>query len=147
MKKSAVKTLGVTALGVAFAATAAGSASAAAPAAPDAGTGLDLVTKTLPMDEAAGQLPVPTSASATAGRTALGAVQQTGPYALRAAGTTNPPNTLLGGLPVNGLGKGGLPVNGLGKGGLPVNGPGKGGLPVNGLAKGGLPVNGTALGG
>ncbi|MGV9571793.1 ATP-binding protein, partial [Streptomyces nigra] len=45
MKQSAAKSLGVAALGAAFAATGAGAANAA-PAVPDAGAALDTVTRT-----------------------------------------------------------------------------------------------------
>ena len=47
MKQSAAKTLGVAALGAAFAAAGAGAANAA-PAVPDSSQALDTVTKTLP---------------------------------------------------------------------------------------------------
>lgn len=56
MKQSAVKTLGVAALGAAFAAAGAGAASAA-PALPDAGSALDTVTSTLPAEQVAQVLP------------------------------------------------------------------------------------------
>ena len=111
--KHAAKTLGVAALGAAFAASAAGSASAA-PALPDAGSALDSVTRTLPTERLTPELPSDAAESATAGRNALGAVQQAAPIVLGAAKTANPLGGLLGGLPVNGLGKGGLPINGIG---------------------------------
>ncbi|MEV6514006.1 hypothetical protein AB0M61_48915, partial [Streptomyces sp. NPDC051642] len=59
MKQSAAKTLGVAALGAAFAAVAAGSASAAvaAPALPDATQALGTVTHTLPAENVAKALP------------------------------------------------------------------------------------------
>lgn len=49
MKQSVAKSLGVAALGAAFAATGAGAANAA-PAVPDAGAALDTVTRTLPAE-------------------------------------------------------------------------------------------------
>ncbi|MFD7086335.1 ATP-binding protein [Streptomyces sp. NPDC059896] len=115
MKQSAIKTLGTVALGAAFAATAAGSA-AAAPAAPQAGAALDLVTKTLPVGDLAGQLPAPLPDVLTATGLVLSTVQTTAPYAIDAVKTANPVQQLVGGLPVNGLGKG-LPVNGIPLGG------------------------------
>ncbi|MDX3855817.1 ATP-binding protein [Streptomyces sp. AK02-01A] len=114
MKKSAVKTLGVAALGAAFAATAAGTASAA-PAVPH--NGADLVSKTLPVDGTAGKLPAPASDAAQAGRTALATLQKAAPQVLSAVKTANPFTALLGGLPVSGLTKGGVPVNGIPLGG------------------------------
>lgn len=57
MKQSAVKTLGVAALGAAFAAAGAGAASAA-PALPDAGSALNTVTGTLPAEKVAQVLPM-----------------------------------------------------------------------------------------
>ncbi|MFJ8000896.1 ATP-binding protein [Streptomyces sp. NPDC096310] len=127
MKQSAVKTLGVAALGAAFAVAAAGSASAA-PAVPDAGAALGVVgsvAKTLPLDEAATQLPQPLSGAATAAGSAVDTVEFTTPYALDAVRASNPLGdlvsdplgTLLGGLPVNGLADGGLGVNGIPLGG------------------------------
>ncbi|MEU3186987.1 ATP-binding protein [Streptomyces sp. NPDC006923] len=114
MKKSAVKTLGVAALGAAFAATAAGTASAA-PAVPL--NGADLVSKTLPVGGTAPQLPVPASDAATAGRTALATLQKAAPQVLSSVRTAGPLHSLLGGLPVNSLAQGGAPVSGLPLGG------------------------------
>jgi hypothetical protein len=114
--KYAAKTLGVAALGAAFAASAAGSASAAS-ALPDAGSALDGVTRTLPTERLTPELPSDAAKSATTGHNALGAVKQAAPTVLGAAKTADPlsPATgLLGGLPVNGLAQGGLPINGLG---------------------------------
>lgn len=109
MKQSAAKTLGVAALGAAFAATAAGAASAAAPAVPDAGGALDSVTKNLPTESLTSVLPDGTAEGVTAARSALGAgvgtVRQTAPTALSAITAANPLTGLLGGLPVGSLGK------------------------------------------
>lgn len=115
MKQAAIKTLGVAALGAAFAAIAAGSATAA-PAGPNAGAALDLVTKTLPLERVTDQLPAPLPDVVAATKLALGTVQQTTPHAVGAVKTANPVQQLVGGLPVNGLGKG-LPVNGIPLGG------------------------------
>lgn len=105
MKQSAVKTLGVAALGAAFAATAAGSA-AAAPSVPDAGAALGLVTHTLPLDEVTDQLPSGTEGALTAGRSSLGTIQQSVPMALTAV-QASPAAGLLGGLPIQGAPLGG----------------------------------------
>ncbi|EYT84341.1 hypothetical protein CF54_02110, partial [Streptomyces sp. Tu 6176] len=56
MKQSAVKTLGVAALGAAFAAAGAGAANAA-PAAPDVGQALGTVSKALPTENVTKALP------------------------------------------------------------------------------------------
>ncbi|MDN0195352.1 ATP-binding protein [Streptomyces sp. S.PNR 29] len=83
MKQSVAKTLGVAALGAAFAATGAGAANAA-PAVPDAAKTLGTVTKAVPADAVAGETP-------SSGE------------ALRQSLLKNPPKPgggLLGGLPV-----------------------------------------------
>ncbi|MGW0464191.1 hypothetical protein ACWDX6_02790 [Streptomyces sp. NPDC003027] len=70
MKQSAAKTLGVAALGAAFAAAAAGTAAAAAaPAEPAA---LGLVTQTVPLGDGLTELPVGVSETLVAGEGALG---------------------------------------------------------------------------
>ncbi|MFD6987408.1 ATP-binding protein [Streptomyces sp. NPDC059943] len=106
MKQTAAKTLGVAALGAAFAATAAGSASAA-PAAPDAGGALDSVTKNLPTEGLTKGLPNGTSEGLTAAQDSLGSgvgtVRQVTPTALSAVTAANPLTGLLGGLPVGTL--------------------------------------------
>ncbi|MEU8673780.1 hypothetical protein [Streptomyces sp. NPDC048560] len=100
MKQSAVRTLGVAALGAAFAVAAAGSASAApalpvdaATAAVPAGTALDAVSQAVPtVQDAAGQL--------LKGQESVG-------------GDVGAPVTgLLGGLPTKGLSANGLPLGG-----------------------------------
>ncbi|MCZ7458408.1 hypothetical protein [Streptomyces sp. WMMC940] len=100
MKQAAAKTLGVAALGAAFAAAAAGSASATT-SLPDVGTPVDALSAVQP--------------------TALPAVeelaQQSGPRILP---TPAPAGGLLGGLPVSGLPASGLPLNGLPLNGLPL---------------------------
>ncbi|WP_030668616.1 hypothetical protein [Streptomyces sp. NRRL B-1347] len=71
MKQSAVKTLGVAALGAAFAAVGAGVANAAPATVPDPSTALETVTTTLPLDQAAGTLPAGAPESLAAGQSAL----------------------------------------------------------------------------
>lgn len=114
MKQSAAKTLGVAALGAAFAAVGAGAANAA-PAVPDTATALDTVTHTLPAENVAKALPGAGEALAQ-GQGALGAgVAAAQPVAAKvlANGPTAPVAGLLGGLPPQGLPTHGLPVNGL----------------------------------
>ncbi|AEW96152.1 MULTISPECIES: hypothetical protein [Streptomycetaceae] len=104
MKTGTIKTLGAAALGVAFAATAAGSANAAPlplPAA-DPSSVLNTATKVLPVEKLTGA--VPGAAEGTqAVRNVIGGTH-TGPLG---------PSTLLGGLPTGALGPlsalGGLP--------------------------------------
>ncbi|MEW2632147.1 ATP-binding protein [Streptomyces sp. NPDC048389] len=131
MKHSAAKTLGVAALGAAFAAAAAGSASAA-PAVPDLTGALGNVSHTLPLNEVTEKLPVGAAESLTGGQSAVTDSASTLPAAAQGAvgevapaGATEQVAGLLGGLPVLG---GGSPLDSLG-GGLPVgNGlPGLGG--------------------
>ncbi|MDX3261674.1 ATP-binding protein [Streptomyces sp. MI02-2A] len=106
MKQSAAKTLGVAALGAAFAATGAGVASAA-PATPDV-TGLDTVSQALPVGGVAGMVP---GAGEALGR-AVSAAQPAAHQAL-SDGPAAPVTGLLGGLPVKGLPTHGLPLNGI----------------------------------
>ncbi|MFE9457161.1 hypothetical protein [Streptomyces californicus] len=99
MKKSA-KTLGVAVLGAAFAAAAGGSASAAT---------------ALPLDAAAGVLPVSTMAVDTLAKSAQNApVQETVGKVLGGDATdaAAPVTTLLGGLPTQGLSANGIPLGG-----------------------------------
>lgn len=114
MKQSAVKTLGVAALGAAFAAAGAGAANAA-PAVPDAGQALGTVSKALPTDNITKTLPGADQALNQAQptvRTGLAAAQPVAQSMLE-HGPTQPVAGLLGGLPVQGLPTHGLPVNGL----------------------------------
>ncbi|MEV1047058.1 hypothetical protein [Streptomyces sp. NPDC049916] len=100
MKKSAAKTLGVAALGAAFAAVGAGSASAAA---------------SLPLDTAAGALPVSTMALDTVATSVQNApVQETVGKVLGGDATdaAAPVTGLLGGLPTQGLSANGIPLGG-----------------------------------
>ncbi|MFJ9622321.1 hypothetical protein [Streptomyces sp. NPDC101181] len=100
MKKSAAKTLGVAALGAAIAAVGAGSASAAA---------------SLPLDTAAGALPVSTMALDTVATSVQNApVQETVGKVLGGDATdaAAPVTGLLGGLPTQGLSANGIPLGG-----------------------------------
>ncbi|GAB2867702.1 hypothetical protein GCM10027074_39110 [Streptomyces deserti] len=118
MKQSAAKTLGVAALGAAFAAAGAGAANAA-PALPDAGQTLETVNKTLPAEQAAQVLPGAGGvleqgqhAAAPALETAQPIAQQLGEQQLP-QGPTEPVAGLLGGMPVQGVPAQGTPVNGI----------------------------------
>ena len=124
MKQSSVKTLGAAALGAAFAAAAAGSASAAT--LPDGvQSTTDQVVHTLPVHEAADQLPgrsgevVETGADLLSGETgalpvADHTLSHTAANAPAQAETLLEPATqLLGGLPVQPDGLAGLPVSDL----------------------------------
>ncbi|MFE1249942.1 ATP-binding protein [Streptomyces sp. NPDC058735] len=114
MKQSAAKSLGVAALGAAFAAAGTGAADAA-PALPDTARTLETVTAALPAEQLSPTLPGSGEALAQ-GQTAAGAGLTTAqPVAeqLLAEGPTGPAAQLLGGLPLQGLPTHGLPVNGL----------------------------------
>ncbi|MFJ2767530.1 ATP-binding protein [Streptomyces sp. NPDC087300] len=104
MKQSAVKTLGVAALGAAFAAAGAGAATAA-PALPDATGALGTVSSVLPLDQAAKTLPAGAPESLTAGQNALSG----GLAGVEKPGPGDPVSGLLGGLPVAGA-TGALPL-------------------------------------
>ncbi|MEU6256084.1 ATP-binding protein [Streptomyces sp. NPDC047043] len=101
MKQSAAKTLGVAALGAAFAATGAGAANAA-PAVPDATGTLNTVTQALPGEGLTHAMPAAQQA-VTQGKPAiergLASVQPSARKAL-ADGPTMPVSGLLGGLPM-----------------------------------------------
>ncbi|UQT56697.1 ATP-binding protein [Streptomyces durmitorensis] len=134
MKQSAAKTLGVAALGAAFAAAGAGAANAA-PAVPDATGALGAATSTLPTAQVADTLPAGGPEAVAAGQNALGSTLQaaaptvdklgesTKDAADRGKPAADPLSGLLGGLPVAGA----LPL----QGGLPTQG-----LPVEGLPLG-----------
>jgi hypothetical protein len=117
MKQSAAKTLGVAALGAAFAAVGAGAANAA-PAVPDATQAtqaLDTVTSTLPAANVAHAVPGAGEALAQgqgAAGTGVAAAQPVVQKVL-AEGPTAPVAGLLGGLPLQGLPTHGVPVNGI----------------------------------
>jgi hypothetical protein len=121
MKQSAAKTLGVAALGAAFAAVGAGAA-AAAPAVPDATQAtqaLDGVTKTLPAGNVGKALPGAGAALAQ-GKGAVGAGVAAAQPAVQNALSKSPaaPGAqLLGGLPVHSTG---LPTHGVAVNGIPL---------------------------
>ncbi|MFF3321546.1 ATP-binding protein [Streptomyces sp. NPDC002889] len=111
MKQSAAKTLGVAALGAAFAAAAAGTSCAAAlPQLPVAAGALDTVTHAAPVPDALGKLPAGAPTSLAQGKTALAdatasvpaAVQQAAKKGLPTGGAAKPATGLLGGLPIGG---------------------------------------------
>ncbi|MEV0324004.1 ATP-binding protein [Streptomyces sp. NPDC050658] len=138
MKQSAAKTLGVAALGAAFAAAGAGVANAA-PAVPDPTAALGSATSTLPVGQVAETLPAGGPEALAAGQNALGSTTQAltptvdklaagdvtkaaehGDEATKPA-AADPVSGLLGGLPVAGaLPATGLPVQGLPVQGLPI---------------------------
>ncbi|GAA4805597.1 ATP-binding protein [Streptomyces ziwulingensis] len=115
MKQSAAKTLGVAALGAAFAAAGAGAATAA-PGVPDAAQTLGGLTRTLPTETVTQALPGGAAHVLGQGQRAAGTgltaaqpvVEQLVAEQL-ANGPTGPLGGLLGGLPV----QGGLPLNGV----------------------------------
>ncbi|MGW2346085.1 ATP-binding protein [Streptomyces sp. NPDC001661] len=107
MMKSAAKTLGVAALGAAFAAAGAGAANAA-PAAPDATDAVGSVTSALPLENVTSTLPGAESLSGAQtavdnGLHTAGPVVDQATKALPTDGG-NPVSGLLGGLPVGPLG-------------------------------------------
>ncbi len=109
MKQSAAKTLGVAALGAAFAAAGAGAANAA-PALPDAPS-LDTVTKAAPAEQLSGALPGSERALATTQELADRGVAAAEPVAGQASSA--PASGLLGGLPLDRLPLQGVNVNGI----------------------------------
>ncbi|MGW8061816.1 ATP-binding protein [Streptomyces ziwulingensis] len=122
MKQSAAKTLGVAALGAAFAAAGAGAATAA-PELPDTARTVDSVAAALPA-ETVSQVVPGASNVLKQGRhvsgTGLTAAQPVVEQVLNeqlSNGPTKPVAGLLGGLPTQGLPTQGLPVNGLPLGG------------------------------
>ncbi|MEV1024419.1 ATP-binding protein [Streptomyces sp. NPDC050264] len=115
MKQSAAKTLGVAALGVAFAAAGAGAASAAAPNLPDAAGALNSVTAGLPLEQASSVLPAGGPEAVSAAQNALGsgltAAQPVVEKVAQGATEGDPVTGLLGGLPAaKSLPTQGLPV-------------------------------------
>ncbi|MGW7274328.1 ATP-binding protein [Streptomyces sp. NPDC054864] len=139
MKQSAAKTLGVAALGAAFAAAGAGAANAA-PALPDATGALGSATAMLPTEQLGENLPAGGPEAVAAGQNVVGSTLQASAPTVGKLGESmkhaddrgkpapaNPVTGLLGGLPLAGA--------------LPVQG-----LPLQGLPLEGLPVNGVPLG-
>ncbi|MDT9688801.1 hypothetical protein Q5762_10605 [Streptomyces sp. P9(2023)] len=120
MKQSAAKTLGVAALGAAFAAAAAGTATAA-PALPSADGALGMVTSVAPLGDGLTQLPDGAAESLLSGEASVDQGVKTLPAAAGTALEQAPLDSATGALgntPVGGL-LGGLPVGGL-AGGLPL---------------------------
>ncbi|MFJ3900650.1 hypothetical protein [Streptomyces sp. NPDC090025] len=143
MKQSAAKTLGVAALGAAFAAAAAGTATAA-PALPAAGPELlSNVTKVVPLGEDLTELPANAGQALAGGETAVGAGADQAMKQLPGAvdQARNLPGEVqkqAGSIPLEGA-QAGLKNTPLG-----AVGDLAGGTPVGGLL-GGLPVGGGAL--
>ncbi|MEU3252704.1 ATP-binding protein [Streptomyces sp. NPDC006997] len=122
MKQSAAttaKTLGVAALGAAFAAAGTGAANAAPDVAGVSNRVLDTAVRALPAQNL--EQTVPGSSGALAqGQRAVGAgltAAQPAVQQLLAQGPTGPAAALLGGLPTQGLPVQGTPVNGIPLGG------------------------------
>lgn len=116
MKQSAARTLGVAALGAAFAAVGAGSADAA-PLAPDALPVVGSLAHTLPAANVTEALPGAAEA-VSHGQGVIGGGLKTARPAVQkmlANGPTAPVAGLLGGLPLQGL-----PTHGLGFNGIPL---------------------------
>ncbi|AQS67880.1 ATP-binding protein [Streptomyces pactum] len=127
MKQSAVKTLGVAALGAAFAAAGAGAATAA-PELPDTARTVDSVARTLPAETVSQVVPgagnVLEQGRHVSG-TDLTAAQPVLEQAVGqqlSQGPAAPVAGLLGGLPAKGLPTQGLPTQGLPVNGLPIGG-------------------------
>ncbi|MFJ8820287.1 ATP-binding protein [Streptomyces sp. NPDC102467] len=121
MKQSAAKTLGVAALGVAFAAAGAGAANAVA--LPDTAGALNSVTSGLPLEQASSVLPAGGPEAVSAAQSALGsgltAAQPVVEKVAQGATEGDPVTGLLGGLPATKS----LPTQGLPVGsGLPALG-------------------------
>ncbi|MEV5431540.1 ATP-binding protein [Streptomyces sp. NPDC052701] len=118
MKQSAARTLGVAALGAAFAAAGTGAANAA-PSLPDAGRTLDTVTRTLPAETVPQALPGGGQALEQGRSVAGSGLGTAAPVARQVVGQqlsqgpARPVAGLLGGLPVQGLPTQGTPVNGI----------------------------------
>ncbi|MEU6391490.1 ATP-binding protein [Streptomyces sp. NPDC046939] len=111
MKQSAAKTLGVAALGAAFAVAGAGAASAAS--LPDVAGTVTGLTSGLPLDQAAGSLPVGGPEALHGAQSAVNnGLTTVQPVAQQLLENGDPVGDLLGGLPTNSLPTKGLPVGG-----------------------------------
>jgi hypothetical protein len=133
MKQSAAKTLGVVALGAAFAAAGAGAATAA-PQLPDTARTVDSVARTLPAETVTQVAPAAGSVleqGRQAAGTGLTAARPVVDQALGGRLTDDPAAGLLGGLPAHTLPAQTLPAQT---------------LPADTLTAQGLPVNGLTLG-
>ncbi|MFI2430554.1 ATP-binding protein [Streptomyces sp. NPDC018693] len=122
MKQSAARTLGVAALGAAFAAAGAGAANAAP--VPDVAQGLGTVTQAVPVETVVQTLPAPAGDVVTQAAPVVepGTVAAQ-PVADQALSAGDQVSGLLGGLPVN-------PPSALPVQGLPTQGTGLNGLPL-----------------
>ncbi|MCZ9348285.1 ATP-binding protein [Streptomyces mutabilis] len=122
MKQSAAKTLGVAALGAAFAAAGAGAATAA-PELPDATKTVDSVARTLPADAVSQVAPGVGNIVEQGRHLSNTGLTSAPPFVEKvveqqlADNPTKPVAGLLGGLPAQGLPTQGLPVNGIPLGG------------------------------
>lgn len=131
MKHGTIKTLGVTALGAAFAASGAGAASAAEVTETVEMAGKHVLSAP-PVQEATGG--GDTIGRMPTGADDLGSAEMAGEVAAAEGGDGAAPQKLLGGLPVAGqLAGNGLPTD-------TVTDAVGGGLPVQGLPLGGLPL-------
>ncbi|MDI3385569.1 ATP-binding protein [Streptomyces sp. B-S-A8] len=109
MKHSAAKTLGVAALGAAFAAAGAGSASAVVPGLTDAAGTVGNVASTLPVENVASALPGGAGEHLATGQEAVAGGLTAASQAAPAGGEGGDPvSGLIGGLPVGQ----GLPLGG-----------------------------------
>lgn len=151
MKQSAAKTLGVTALGAAIAATGAGVGHAAAPALPDTSRTLDAATQALPVEQVARTLPTDDVSQALPG--AAKSVSQTLPGAADTVSKALPSVTdeaVSTGKQVLGQGvraAGPVVADTLREGPTGPVANLLGGLPIKGLPMQGLGINGLPLGG
>ncbi|WP_030233220.1 MULTISPECIES: hypothetical protein [unclassified Streptomyces] len=114
MKQSAAKSLGVAALGAAFAAAGAGVANAA-PAVPDTARTLETVTQALPAEQLSRTVPDSGEALGQGKTLAGGGLAGAKPSGKQALpkDPTGQAGKLLGGLPTKGVPAKGLPVKGL----------------------------------
>ncbi|MEU5398729.1 ATP-binding protein [Streptomyces sp. NPDC005963] len=120
MKQSAAKSLGVVALGAAFAAVAAGSAVAEPAPFPDSATSLDTVGNVVPLKDTLTKLPAGAEVLSGGQRALIestatlpGTLQGAGQRVLAPEASKDVVGSLLGGLPVAQLTKA-LPTGGLG---------------------------------
>ncbi|MER7055011.1 MULTISPECIES: ATP-binding protein [unclassified Streptomyces] len=114
MKQSAVKTLGVAALGAAFAAVGAGAATAA-PELPDTTQAVDSVARTLPVETVSEVAPLAGNVLSQAGDVSGTGLTAAPPFVEQVVAeqlSDAPVAGLLGGLPAQGLGVNGIPLGG-----------------------------------
>ncbi|MFI0237136.1 ATP-binding protein [Streptomyces sp. NPDC016845] len=112
MKQSAAKTLGVAALGAAFAVAGAGAANAAA--IPDVAGTVTGLTSGLPLDQVTGSLPAGGPEALHGAQNAVNnGLTTVQPVVQQLAESDDPVDSLLGGLPTNSLPTDSLPTKGL----------------------------------